>query len=785
MAAAALGLVSVVADGVRAAAQSEAPAAPQAQASAEQALLNRYCVTCHNERALTAGLAIDAMDLARVGDDAEAWEKIVRKVRTGMMPPNGVRRPERAALDGLASAIAGRLDRAAALAPDPGAPALHRLNRTEYANAIRDLLALDVDVTTLLPGDDASEGFDNIADVLGVSPSLVQGYVSAAMKISRWAVGDRTMIPARVTYTAPTGLSQDRHIEGLPLGTRGGMLVTHTFPLDGEYEFIISGGGGRGGGRGVSLDVTLDGAAVPAENPRSFTLPVTAGPHAIGVALVDSRRPAGVDDVFSVFGVGGAVQSVTIAGPLNPTGPGDTPSRRRVFVCDPETVNDETPCAREILSSLARRAFRRPVTDAERDALMAFYEEGRQEGDFETGVQQGLARILIAPKFLFRTEEEPAGLADGAVYRLSDLEIASRLSFFLWSSIPDDELLEVASEGRLSDPQVLERQVRRMLADRKSEALIDNFAGQWLGLRALEGLEPEVAEFDENLRRSFIRETQLLLGTVIREDRRVVELLDADYTFVDERLARHYGIPDVRGSYFRRVTLDENSPRRGLLGHGSILTATSPATRTSPVVRGQWILENFLGTPAPAPPPGVETNLEPDPQATEVPSLRARLELHRENPVCASCHQIMDPIGFSLENFDLIGAWREFDGKTPIDASGELVDGTRLEGPVDLRHALLDRSDSFVTTLAEKLLTYAMGRVVEYYDQPAVRGIVRDAAAQDYRFSSLVLGVVKSAPFQMKRKGQPPEETVPRTEVAARQGPAGDRRGGGPAVELR
>ena len=734
------------------------------QPPARPALLDQYCITCHNGRAKAGGLAIDALDYEHVEADAPRWEKVVRKIRTGMMPPSGARRPERRDLDAFASELETRLDRAAP--PDAGldTPALHRLNRTEYANAIRDLLALDVDVTTLLPADASSEGFDNIADALAVSPTLVQGYVSAAMKISRRAVGDRALAPTQTTYTAPAGLSQDRHIEGLPLGTRGGMAVRHTFPLDAEYEFAVTGGIGPIGFGGAALDVTIDGERVTAPNPRSFRQSVAAGPHVVGAALVDRVKAAGVDEQYSDFRVdsaftaAGGVQSVTITGPFNVTGPGDTPSRRRIFVCHPRargghaSGGGEASCAWKIVSSLARRAYRRPVTDAEMETLMAFFRQTRRDADFETAVQSAIARVLVAPSFLYRVEEEPKAVPSGATYRLSSLELASRLSFFLWSSIPDDELLDLAARGRLWDPAVYEQQVKRMVADAKAEALTRNFAGQWLSLRELANVQTSAPNFDDNLRQSFRRETELVFSTIVHEDRPILDLLDADYTFVDERLARHYGIPDIHGSYFRRVTLDAGSPRRGLLGEGSVLTVTSVATRTSPVSRGKWILENLLATPAPIPPPGTDTNLEKDPEAVKTTSLRQRLEAHRSSPACASCHRIMDPIGFALENFDLVGTWRERDGRTPIDATGQLVDGTALHGPADLRLALLTRCEAFVTAATERLLTYALGRPTEYYDMPTVRAIVRRAAANDYRFSSLVLGIAESVPFRMKRK---------------------------------
>ena len=729
-------------------------------------LLNQYCITCHNQRAKTGGLALDSKNIDHVAEDAETWEKVVRKIRTGMMPPSGARRPERADLDRFASDLEARLDQAAPAGAGLDAPAMHRLNRTEYANAIRDLLALDVDVTTLLPSDASSDGFDNIADALSVSPSLIQGYVSAAMKISRRAVGDRTLTPTQITYPAPGGLAQDRHIEGLPLGTRGGMLVRHTFPLDAEYEFSVTGGAGFGGGGAAAIDVTLDGEKIAATNPRSFRVTVPAGPHVIGAALVDRVRSAGVDEAFSDFRINstftaaGGIQTVVVTGPFKAMSPGDTPSRHRIFVCRPasppvkdvKNVEAEADCARRIVTTLARRAYRRPPLDSEVETLMGFYQQGRADGDFETGVQQATARILVAPAFLYRVEEEPRGVKAGAAYRLSDLDLASRLSFFLWSSIPDDQLLEMATKGRLHDAAVLGQQVKRMLADPKSDALTDNFAGQWLYLRDLANVQTSAKAFDDNLRQAFRRETEMLFATIVHDDRSIVDLLDADYTFVDERLARHYGIPNIHGSYFRRVPLDAASPRRGLLGQGSMLTVTSVATRTSPVSRGKWILENLLGSPPPVPPPGVNTNLEKNPEEVKTTSLRQRLEAHRTNPVCASCHKIMDPIGFSLENFDLVGEWRERDGRVPIDASGKLVDGTPLQGPGDLRQALLSRSDAFVTTATEKLFTYALGRPVQYFDMPAVRSIVRRAARNDYRFSSLVLGVVESAPFQMKMK---------------------------------
>jgi hypothetical protein len=746
-------------------------ATPQAE------VLSEYCISCHDQAEKKGGLALDTVDFNRLSQDAAVWEKVIRKVRTGMMPPADEPRPREAVLDAFAAGLEQRLDRIADEAPNPGAPALHRLNRTEYTNVIRDLLAVEVDAETLLPGDDSAEGFDNIADVLGVSPSLIEGYVSAAMKISRLAVGDRSMIASRHEYRAEPGLAQDSHIEGLPLGTRGGMLVRHTFPLDAEYEFSISAGAGPGqglgglGNRSAAPDVvlTFDGVPVPVQNARSFKIPVKAGTQTIGIALADKQRATGVDDVFSTFVASGGVQSIVITGPFNPSGPGQTASRERIFVCQPATATEELPCAKKILAGLATRAFRHPVAESHpsMQTLLGFYAKGRGEGDFETGIEQGLARILVDPRFLFRIEEEPADLKPGSSYRINDFDLASRLSFFLWSSIPDDELLQVAAKGRLSDPNVLDRQIRRMLVDPRAEALVRNFAGQWLHLRELGNVDPESKDFDANLRHSFLRETEMLFDTVVRDDRSVMELLNANYTFVDERLARHYGIPGVSGSYIRRVALPEDSPRRGVLGHGSVLTVTSVANRTSPVGRGVWILENILGAPPPKPPPGVETNLDAVPGETKFATLRDRLEQHRTDPVCASCHKIMDPIGFALENFDLVGKWRDTESGAPIDASGVLVDGTKLDGPVSLRTALLSRPDAFVTTLTEKLLTYALGRGLQPYDMPTVRSIVAHAEEDEYRFSTLVLGIVRSTPFQMKLKRSTQAATA-ETQVAAR-----------------
>jgi hypothetical protein len=566
------------------------------------------------------------------------------------------------------------------------------------------------------------------------------------MKISRLAVGDMSAPPAPVTYRAARGLSQRTHLDGMPLGTQGGMIARHNFPVDAEYEIRVA---------GTRVDLTVDGEPVPVSGRGLLRLAIPAGPHTIGTAAVRATDPAEMDDIFSAPPRGGGgITNVTITGPFQPAGRGDTPSRRRIFVCTPADAGQELPCARQILTTLAARAFRQQVKndDPSMETLLQFYQEGRADADFETGIQRALARMLVDPRFVFRMEHVPTAVREGAAYRLTDLELATRLSFFLWSSIPDDTLLNVAIAGKLSNPAVLEEQARRMLADPKSKALIDNFATEWMRLRELENAEPESSEFDGNLRLAFQRETQLFFQTLVGEDRSILDLLDADYTFVDERLARHYGIPNIKGSLFRKVTLPGDHPRRGILGKGSVLLVTSVANRTSPVARGQWVLENLLGSRAPNPPPGVETNLDQEADASKAKSLRERMEVHRTSAICSSCHSIMDPIGFSLENFDLIGKWREYDGKTRIDATAEMVDGTRLDGPAVLRRALLDRAGMFVTVATEKLLTYAAGRPVTAYDMPAVRTIVRDAARNDHRFSSLVLGVVKSEPFQMRTK---------------------------------
>jgi len=723
---------------------------------AERALLNQYCVGCHNEKTKTAGLALDKLDLEHPGLDPEAWETVVRKLRAGMMPPSGMPRPDRTTLDAWTAKLETELDRAAAAKPNPGTTGLHRLNRAEYANAVRDLLAIEVDAATILPADDSSEGFDNIAAALAVSPALIERYVAAAGKISRLAVGNLLISPATVTYRVPGDLSQSEHVEGLPLGTRGGVLIRHTFPLDAEYSFKVrarSAGIGVGGvgPSGEELEFVLNGERVKLASNGTIDakIAVKAGPQEIGAAFV-RKSPPGADDVWQVFAGNSSVSSIAITGPLNPTGPGDTPSRRRIFVCRPAAAAEEPACAKKILSTLALHAYRQPPSGGDLDTLLSFYETGRKTGNFDAGIEQALARVLVDPRFVFRFEREPAGIAAGAPYRVSDLELASRLSFFLWSSIPDDELLDVAIQGKLRDPAILKKQTLRMLADKRSEALVINFGDQWLYLRELKSARPEARGFNDNLRQAFRRETELLLESIVREDRNVVDLLNADYTYVNETLARHYGIPNVKGTRFKRVTLKDDA-RRGLLGQSSLLLVTSVANRTSPVSRGKWILENLLGTPAPLPPPDVPPLKEAE-GAQQPASVRQRMEEHRTNPVCAACHKIMDPIGFSLENFDLIGKWRTTDGGVRIDASGQLVDGTKLDGPASLRQALLSRSDVFVRTMTEKLLTYGTGRALKYYDMPVVRSITREAAKNDKRFSSLIVGIVESDPFQMRVK---------------------------------
>jgi len=738
----------------------------QRQPTAEQqwALIDHYCVTCHNEVELAGDLGFDRMRIEDLHKDAKVWETAIRKVRGHLMPPPGEPRPDAARLESLASWLEASLDAAAQIDPNPGAPALHRLNRAEYANAVRDLIDLPVNGAALLPGDDSSGGFDNIANALSVSPALMQAYVSAAAKVSRLAIGDPTVTSEITAYRAARALNQSDHLEGQPLGTRGGLLMEHVFPLDAKYEIRVgragSGFGLEAVGGDEDVEITVDGErkALLGRGVRNASIDVPAGAHKLGVAIVAKRDAQGVDDLFAVHAASVGIANVSVVGPIDATGPGDTASRRRIFVCTPAGAADEPVCAATILKTLARRAYRRPMGDGDAAlaTLMKFYEQGRALGTFDSGIQHALARVLVDPEFVFRFEAEPVDLPAGSSYRLGDFELASRLSFFLWSSIPDDELLAAAEAGDLAKPANLAREVRRMLADPKADALVYNFASQWLLLRQLDTVAPASHEFDGNLRKSFREETEQLFASVLREDRSVVDLIDADFAFVDERLARHYAIPNIRGSRFRRVQLPSldlpGGARRGLLGQGSILTVTSAPNRTSPVKRGQWILENILGSPVPPPPEGVETNLDQTAPRAAARSMRERLEQHQVDPGCSACHKLMDPIGFALENFDFIGKWRDADGAAPVDPHGLFLDGTALDGPADLRRALLERRDLFVATVTEKLLTYALGRTVDYYDMPAVRAIVRGAAKDDYKLSALVLGVVQSVPFQMKTK---------------------------------
>jgi len=755
-----------------------------------KATIDQYCVTCHSARLKSGDLVLENADVAHLANNVEMWEKVVRKLRAGVMPPQGARRPDDATMHALIASLESSLDQAAEARPNPGRPLLHRLNRAEYKNAIRDLLALDVDVATLLPPDDSAYGFDNISDVLGVSPSLQERYLTAAGKISRLAVGDRSMRPGSDTYRVPQDLSQNQHIEGLPLGTVGGLQVRHTFPLDAEYEFrtqlyrtnlnIV-----RGLQYPSEFEISIDGRQVhhvtiggnddlaamfdkPTDTGDAVELrlrvrvPVKAGPHEVTVTFIENmalkdtvRLQPFLRSSADNFDWAGRphIQTFSVTGPFNADGTGDTASRREIFTCRPTSSRRERDCATQILSRLARRAYRQPVSKAELEPILGFYDAARKKGTFENGIQRGLERILASPRFAFRVEHDPDSVTPGTPYRISDVELASRLSFFLWSSIPDDTLLDVASRGRLKDPAVLEQQVRRMLADPRSSALVENFAGQWLQLRNVRSVLPnsdEFPDFDDNLRQAFRRETELLFESIVREDRNVLDLLRADYTFVNERLARHYGIPGIYGSRFRRVPVTDEA-RKGLLGKGSMLAVTSHAERTSPVLRGKWVLENIVGLPVPPPPPDVP-QLKPAEEGQKPKTLREQMAEHRTNPTCATCHKVMDPVGLSLENFDAVGAWRTQEAGAPIDVSGQLADGRPVDGVVTLRQAILDRPELFVGTMTEKLMIYALGRGVSAEDMPEVRRVLREASAHDYRFSSLVLGIVKSVPLQMRVK---------------------------------
>jgi hypothetical protein len=759
-------------------------------------LIDTYCVTCHNERLRTGGLTLNQIDTADVGRDAETWEKVLHKLRSGQMPPPRAPQPDQAAIIGFTSWLQTALDDSAAANPNTGRVGVHRLNRTEYANAIRDLMALEIDAKKLLVPDEPDEGFDNVASSLTVSPAHLERYVAAAQKISRLAIGDPAMgtAPAFALYEIPRLLAQDKRVsEDLPFGSRGGIAVRHHFSLDGEYaikvrlrrqiyDYII------GLGEPQQLDVYVDGKlakrlTVGGEGPGTpgplswvgeivgdtewelymhaadagleVRVPVSAGTKTVAVSFVDRPResegivqPAQRDSLFDEqYNKFAAIESVGIGGPYKPQGSGDTPSRRAIFVCRPNANVEEEACAKKILSTLARRAYRRPASDQEVDTLLKFYRDGRSEGGFEAGIQSAIERVLVSFNFLYRTEGNPRNATPGTIYRLSDIEFASRLSFFLWSSIPDDELLDLATRGKLKEPTILEGQVRRMLADRRSRTLVDNFANQWLTVRRVSAWQPDpnlFPDFDENLREAFLNETQLFIDTQFREDRSVIDLLDAKYTFVNDRLARHYGLPGVYGERFRRVDFSDGV-RGGLLSQGSILMVTSYPDRTSPVLRGKWVLDNMLGMPPPPPPPNVPDLDSSKSEDGRTLSLREQTERHRKDPGCASCHVRMDPLGFALENFDAIGAWHK------TDATAVLPDGTQFDGVAGLREFLLSHREDFVTTFTTKLMTYALGRAVEYYDYPAIRKVVREGAATNYRWSSIILGIVNSTPFQMRK----------------------------------
>ncbi|MXY26420.1 MAG: DUF1592 domain-containing protein [Acidobacteria bacterium] len=758
----------------------------------QQALLDRYCVTCHNDRLQTGNLSLEGVDVVNPETDPALWEAVLRKLRAGAMPPQPRPRPDAAGYAGLIGYLEGALDRAADASPDPGrTPTFRRLSRTDYQNAIRDLIDLDVDVTALLPRDDVTFGFDNV-NAGGLSPTLMERYLAAAQKVSELAVGSRLPAPGSRVVIIPPDRTQERHVDGLPFGTRGGTIVDHTFPADGEYEIQVRLQRNRNENvEGLTephdMEITLDGvrldlftmhpsenmvmqanaayyADVGIDNHLNVRLAVTAGPHEVGAAFIQknsalmetTRQP--YDAAFNMDRhprQQPAVRSISIVGPFDATGVGETPSRDRIFACRPETADaaEAEECATSIIATLARRAYRRPVTVNDLDQLVSFYQEGYASDGFEAGVERALRALLASPEFLFRIERDPAGVDPETPYRVSDLELASRLSFFLWSSVPDEELLAAAETGQLSDRETLHAQVRRMLADPRAEMLTTNFAGQWLHLRNLDAVRPDARlfpDFDDNLRQGFRRETELLFQSVLQENRSVVDLLTADYTFVNERVARHYGFPGIYGDHFRRIDLPEGSPRAGLLGHGSILTVTSYATRTSPVLRGKWVLETLLGTPPPPPPPNVPP-LDETRSNTRVVSMREKMAAHRQNPQCAVCHQIMDPAGLSMENFDAIGRWRDAEGGAPIDAAGSLPGGEDFDGVAGLRAALLERPELFASVAVEKLLTYALGRSVDPGDQPAVRAIVRSAEADGYRLSSLILGIVDSPAFQMRR----------------------------------
>jgi cytochrome c5 len=785
-------------DAATAAAAPPTSASQQFSPETAKAFFTQYCVTCHNQYAKIADVVLDIRDYEHVGADPDLWERVVRKLNAGAMPPKGMPRPEPAAYKSMVGWLTTSLDAAVADHPNPGRASIHRLNRAEYGNAVRDLLGLEIDATDLLPADDEGYGFDNIADVLRVSPSLLEQYLSASAKVASLAVGDPTTPPVIGVYRVPPDLAQANHIEGLPLGTRGGILIKHNFPLDASYDFAVFlrrniVGYMVGLEWAHELEISIDGERVflaqvggPEDNKKSDAnmsataneiderlrtrVFVTAGPHEVSVAFLDRSKAETQEplelhtrnlDLQDMNGIP-VVDYVNLSGPYDATGVGDTPSRHKIFVCEPSSLRDETPCATKILTRLAHLAYRRPVTPQDVELLVDFFHQGREQGNsFDAGIRTALRVLLTSPDFLFRSEPDPAGVAPGSLYAVTDLDLASRLSFFLWSSLPDEPLLTLAEHGKLSEPKVYEQQIRRMLADPRAKAIVDNFASQWLYLRNLQSARPDAEEFpnfDENLRRAMRTETELFFDSIVREDHNVLDLLTASYTFVNQRLAEHYGIDGVYGSQFRRITLTDPT-RFGLLGQASIHTVTSYANRTSPVLRGKYILTNILGTPPPAPPANVPSLTENAP-GKEARSVRARLEEHRNNPVCATCHNVMDPIGFALENFDAIGAWRTKEPGGAIDSSGQMANGTPVNGPETLRAALTADPAQFVGIVTEKLLTYALGRGLEPYDMPTVRSIVRGAAADDYKFSSLVLGIANSTAFRMKVAQQPEVTTT-------------------------
>ncbi|HUB79759.1 MAG TPA: DUF1592 domain-containing protein [Bryobacteraceae bacterium] len=737
-----------------------------------ESFTEQYCLACHNDTSVVGGISFESVNWNKPGQSAEILEKALRKVDAGEMPPPGMPHPNAAGVAGFTGWLANSLDKYAAVHPNPGRPAIHRLNRAEYSNAVRDLLAVDIKPGDLLPVDDSGYGFDNIGDVLTMSPALVERYLSVARRVSRTAVGDLTLKPSDEEFPNPMRKATDRASDDLPFDSARGMSFQYYFPVDAEYAIRVKMNGENGAVHEIRMPIKAGLRTVGATFPRqSFKPEIVPGrrspfqpegtaelpkgsPDPTPSGTLDVRLDGARVKTFEVFGGSSEqVDKVVISGPYNISGRGDTPSREKIFVCRPSSAAQEPACAHTILAKLARRAFRRDVTEADIKPLMVFYQRGRAQDDFDTGIEKALTAMLLSPDFLFRVERDPPGAAPGSVYRLGDFALASRLSFFLWSSIPDDQLLNLAEQGKLKDPAVLHQQVERMLDDPKSQALVDNFAGQWLYLRKLQLSRPDpdaFPEFDDTLRQAFLTETSLFFQDILREDRSVLELLDANYTFLNQRLAQHYGIPNIYGPQFRKVVLTDPN-RGGLLGQGSILTVTSYPNRTSVVQRGKWILETLLGTPPP-PPPAVVPELVPHGKDGRQLTMREQMEQHRANPVCASCHSRMDPLGFALENYDGVGRWRNKDAGNPIDASGVLPDGTKFVGPAGLKKILTTKDrDEFIHTATEKLLLYALGRGVEYYDEPAVRAIVREAGQDDYRMSALITAIVKSTPFQMRR----------------------------------